>query len=446
MLLVILWLRLPTAFGIAPPSSVRILALTPFVIGILILLPLRRPHGTVSLLGVLVGSFVSLTIFAVFRGESAHLYETLHQALYEAAGLFLLVLFCYLYFATARTDIERDHRMFILCCAPGTYVALNVGLHLGGFTAPATLTILNVGTPAQLLGLVGIHSTRVLFPFANGINNFGDIAGVALAASAVLAIRSKGQRRQFAALLLMTSMYALFATDARGALLFSIGAIILVLLWGHRRRLSNVAVVIPFTTVIITFVLGVLANTDLVNILSRNGDNLITATNRTVIWHAVLHVLSHPSLTQLYGYGANGQISSGASLGYDFLFAGSSHPGQYTAHNFMLQTVLDIGYAGLLIFVLLLYLTGRRLHQMIVIWQLVPARALLGALVFLVFAGATDSTPTIYTPETLDFVLLMATCAAAIRFQGKRAKPHDASVAHQYLQDNAPIRREYQTI
>jgi O-antigen ligase len=450
VVLAIVWLRLPAAFGIAPPTSIRILALIPLLVGVVVLLPLKRPVGKTSMLGVLVALFVLIVIVSIFRGESAGAYETFHQVIYDAVGICLLAGLGYLYFATALNVAERERRLFILCCAPGAYVAINVALHLGGIkvatSAGEPTTVLNAGTPAELLGLFGIHSTRVLFPFADGVNNFGDIAGVALVTSTILALRTTGPARRYPIVLLLAALYGLFATDARGALLSSLGATALILVLGRRRVVAGIAIFVPFTTAIVRFVLGIVASTSLVGTFSREGDNLLTASNRTVIWNAVDNFLTSSSPSQLYGYGANGQISSGASLGYEHLFAAAAHPSQYTAHNFMLQTVLDTGYIGLLVFVLLLYLAARRLQRVVALHDSIGSRALLGVLIFVVFAGATDSTPMIYTPETLYFFLLIVTCAAAVRVASERRRPRSRQAANQYIRATTRPPKTYQKI
>lgn len=419
MLFSILWLRLPVVFGDTPSTTIRIITLAPLLVGVAMLPPLPRAGRTLSFLGVLVGVFVLLMTVALIRGGSTGAYESLRHVVFQVVGIGLLVLFCYLYFSSSHNHRERSNRIFIACCAPGAYVAVNVLLHVVGFHRTAALgepiAAINAGTPAQLLSFVGVHSTRVLFPFANGVTNFGDIAGVALATSAVSVVRVAGRKRMIAFLLLLSSTYALLATDSRGALLYAIAAVILALLFGQRRGLAYIAFLVPATTVIVSGVLGLVSHTSLVGTFSRNGENLVTATNRTTIWHAVFSFLAHPGIAQIYGYGANGQITSGADLGYAYLFVGASHPDLYTAHNFMLQTLLDIGYVGLCIFVLLMFCTARALQRMIVIGKIDPARALLGALLFLIIDGATDSTPSIYTPETLYFFFIMVTAVAATR-------------------------------
>jgi O-antigen ligase len=444
MLLAIVWVRLPLGFGGTPSTSVRVLALAPLIAGIATLLPLRRPDRYVSLLGTLVGLFTLLIIVELFRGQSAGVYGSISKAHYEAGVICLLLVFGYLYFASALSSSDRDRRMFILCCVPGTYVAVNVVMHVAGFNTPPTARVGTAGTPAQLLGLVGIHATRAFFPLSDGVVNFGDIVGVALAASGILAIRVAGRQRLLAILLLMASIYAILATDARGALLCSMVAIILVLLVGRRCALACLAFFVPATTAIVSSVLGVVAHTSLVGTFSRNGNDLVTASDRTLIWHAVLTFLSHPSLTQLYGYGASGQISSGANLGYEYLFYGTTDPSSYSAHNFMLQTVLDIGYMGLLVFIVLLYLTARRLQKMIIVPGSFPAEALLCTLVYFVLNGATDPSPSLYTIETLYFFLLTVTCAATVHVSGKRKKVPRPNMDQQYSQTLTRARGAYQ--
>jgi len=134
MLLAILWLRLPVAF--ASSTSIHILVLVPFGLGVTILLPLARPDRRVTLLGMLAGTFVLLIVVALLRGGSAGVYESLRHVIFEDLGICLLVVFGYLYFASAVTESDWAHRMFILCCAPGVYVAVNAVLHLAGFHGP----------------------------------------------------------------------------------------------------------------------------------------------------------------------------------------------------------------------------------------------------------------------------------------------------------------------
>jgi hypothetical protein len=433
MVMTIVLLRLPIAFAAKPPTSLRVLVALPLAVGIALLVPRRRSNRVVSLLGVLVCTFAVLIAVAMLRGEKAGAYADSRTVYYEIAVLCLLVGFGYLYFATATSSRERDHRMFVLCCVPGTYVAVQAALYIAGVhhvAAGVGEGSASAGTPAQLLGLLGIHAYRALFPLANGVVNFGDTAGAALAVSGILAIKTTGRQRQIAAFLVVASLYALLETDARAALVAALAAVILAVLLGRRRVIAALAFVVPFTTAIMSVALGLIAQTSLVTTLSRKGDDLVTATDRTVIWHAVLSFLSHPSLTQIYGYGANGQITSGANSGYVYLFWGTANPSVYSAHNFMLQTVLDIGYGGLLVFVMLLYLTARRMQQMIVVSDQAPAMALLGALIYFIINGATDTSPSIYSPETIYLFVLIITCAAAIRLHRRRQTAPAKNIRH----------------
>jgi O-antigen ligase len=421
----IVLLRFPVAFAAKPPTSLRLLAAAPLAIGVLLLLRSRRPSRAVSLLGVLAGGFVLLIMVALFRGEAAHAYADSRTVYYEVGLFFLLVTFGYLYFASARDKAERHHRAFILCCSPGVYVAVQAILHIVGvhhIAVSSDEVSASAGTPAQLLGLFGIHTHRVLFPLANGVVNFGDTIGASLAASALLSIKLTGRLRHVAIALLIVSIYGLLTTDARAALLCALGAVIVALLVGERRALASVAFLVPATTAIMSLALGLVAQTSLVETFSRKGNDLVTATDRTVIWHAVLSFLSHFNVAQIFGYGTNGQISSGANAGYEYLFYGTPNPSVYSTHNFMLQTVLDIGYMGLLVFVVLLFLTMRRLQRMITVDESIPARALLGVLLYFIFNGATDTSPSIYSPETMYFFFLITTCVAATRLPRKQKK------------------------
>ncbi len=416
----ILCLRLPAAFGATPPTWINLLSLAPIAVGVLVLAPRLGPMWPPTPLIALLGLFVAITSVALYRGAAAGAFETINHSVTEIVGLLLITTFAFMYCASARDRVELLFRVRLLLYAPGLYVVANVAAHLGGLhvatVAGEPASVSNVGQPAELLALLGIHAGRVLFPLANGINNFGDVVGCALVAAAVLVVTDRGKWRRLDMAVVLCSLFALFATDSRGALLFAVAAVIISLALATNAGLVALPAAVPFTTAIATAVLGFTANTGLVSLFSRNNLDLATGTNRLYIWRAILPILSHPSFSQIYGYGANGQIASGASLRYDYLFAGVTNPAQLTTHNFMLQMVLDSGYLGLACMVALLMAAFARLRRAGPVLDRAIQRALIGILIFLILVGATDGAPSVYTPEALDMFLVVAAVAASTAF------------------------------
>src|SRR5215211_8342339 len=62
-------------------------------------------------------------------------------------------------------------------------------------------------------------------------------------------------------------------------------------------------------------------------------------TGRTTVWGEVARFLEKPNLDHIFGYGQNGQVVTGVSVGYVALFPGEEdiNPLAHSAHNLVLQ-------------------------------------------------------------------------------------------------------------
>jgi O-antigen ligase len=160
---------------------------------------------------------------------------------------------------------------------------------------------------------------------------------------------------------------------------------------------------IAFAPILLITLLGILANTDLLTLLSREGSNAYTATGRLFIWHAVYEsVLSHPSSESFFGWGAYGQIRSGALLHYSFL---DPVDPLLSAHSFTLQTILDAGYIGLVVALSAVAVGAQRLSS--AARSAAGHTALLAILAVLFFSGTTESMPTFLDPAGLGLAFLI---------------------------------------
>lgn len=101
-------------------------------------------------------------------------------------------------------------------------------------------------------------------------------------------------------------------------------------------------------------------------VFSRGSVNdLATIQNRTKVWEVVRERSPHmPLPRQLFGYGAQGQITSGISRGYSYLLVGTLLRGERgSAHNSVLQQYLDAGLIGVLILVVACLFVARRMQR-----------------------------------------------------------------------------------
>jgi O-antigen ligase len=156
--------------------------------------------------------------------------------------------------------------------------------------------------------------------------------------------------------------------------------------------------------------------------LSRgSANNFESGNNRFHIWEAAWSMLRHPSVQQLYGWGDNGQITSGVSERYAYLFASLPHPLTYSTHNLVIQTVFDEGYVGLLIVVLAAWVTMSRLIRYIRSEPSSLANALMAVLTVTLLSGTTEVSPSYGTEEALIATLLVMGAAAGLTISRKRA-------------------------
>jgi len=95
-------------------------------------------------------------------------------------------------------------------------------------------------------------------------------------------------------------------------------------------------------------------------------------TNRTIIWKFVVNDLEKFKIIHLVGYGFRGQIYS-------------------PSHNFWLQLILDIGYFGVIITIVLLVYLILKLTRLFVIERDYGYFAFLNILIYLISVGSLES-------------------------------------------------------
>lgn len=397
----------PSAFaGESSPLAVYALSLLPFVFALcsLAFWGARWKLTTATYLG---GIYVLLVVAAAVRGGQAGAISHNAAAL-EAVQVGLLALLGAFAFLREPRAEERARHLRALCWAPIVYVAVNVALHFAGVHPPGQYDT-DSGLPATMLGLVGIDTHRVLFPMSGGLNGIGPTAVAALVISTTLALHR--QQRRLAILGSLASLYVILAIDSRGALMFALLALALVMFTprARRRGLGWVAIALPVLPILLVLALTSLAETDVGANLNRSGgEDISTATGRTVVWGEVTHTLAKPGLNQVFGYGRNGQLTSGASLGYYYLFRNDTDPLKHTAHSLILQTALDVGLVGVACLLILAAMVLRGLAFRI---RDPYYAALFTATLALLLLGIVQSDPTPTHPDSFAFWLLVVFAA-----------------------------------
>jgi O-antigen ligase len=427
-------------------TSKRELVLAILLVGAILALPGGRLRTTGGR-AVALCAFVGCTVVAYLRFGIAPIAPLSGRVLTGLAVMLIIVTAFALCALLAPAD-ARTRRRRLLCAlfSPACFVALNLSLYTVGFHFPTSQSEITTAqseikvAPAQLLSLIGIHTTRANLPLSPGFNGTGEAAVLALVICGVLAWRSRAGLRLISVAGVLVGLISVFLTDSRGPLAYGLLALMILLFlprWA-KRVVALVPVLLPIAPAAILFVVGHLGS--LSEALNRNSSkgSFETATGRSEIWSIVVKFLSHPHIEDLIGYGAYGQVRSGVGFQYAYLFSSSQHPEFTSVHNIALQTILDMGYIGLVLFLAFLVVAVNSARLAYQNTGTPESAALLVALIALSLFGASEALPGLAGVYLLVAVIVLA-CAAIRVYPPSRLKVKslDHAVAP-YLRATAP--------
>lgn len=400
-----------------------------FLCAILWAIP-RQPRGSfLNPRVALLLLFVASIAFALVRGAHNATYGTMTTAAGKAFLYSLVTLFGVSLITTAEDVETRDRRLLALALALPLYAATNLLLHLAGMQNPNPAGA-TAGTSSQLAGLIGISSGREVFPLTTSINLYSIVVGAAVAAVGVLRLRSpEWCPRWLVGLVTVICVYELLIGDSRTEIAVALGVVLLFALFKNFKGSRWISVVIPALPLIVLGLLRAIAVTGIANAFNRStpGQNqfgtVVSGTGRVDIWQGAWHILRRLQVQEIFGWGAGGHITSGASLQYAYVFP--RDPLGYTefTHSLPIQVVLDEGVVGLLLLIAALWMTFSVLRRYITLNPGSPAIALVAILLVLVACGATEVSITYYAEEALLMTLLImgAVAGLAVRTQPRRS-------------------------
>lgn len=423
-------------------TSQKELVLVVLFLGVVLALP-GGGLRTTGRRAVAVCAFVACTVVSCLRFAANPIAPLSGRGLVGIALMLVIVTTFALCALLAPAD-ARTRRRRLLCAlfSPLCFVSINLGLYVIGFKFPATQveTSVNNGS-AQLLGLIGIHTTRTnTLPLSPGLNGSGEAAVLALVICMVLAYRDRGWLRLISLLGAAVSLISVLLTDSRGPLAYGLLALIILAFLPRlaRRAVAVVPLLLPIWPAIILFVAGHLGSLSQKLNRGPGRGSFETATGRSEIWSIVVKFLSHPHVEDLIGYGAYGQIRSGVGFKYAYLFSYAVHPEFNSAHNIALQTILDMGYIGLALFLLFLVVAINSARISYHKLRTPESAALLAALIALSLFGASEALPGIVAIYLLVSLIVLACAAIRVPDPARvRSKSSDYAMAP-HLTANAP--------
>lgn len=277
------------------------------------------------------------------------------------------------------------------------FVLVNVGLSLaiGGS---------GVGTPSILGSIVGLNVERAALPLG-GVNGFGGACGLALAMSLALFPSASWRMRVLLGGTIIAAAWGIVATDNRGALLALILGLATIGAWRVTRTRQVLSIGAAASLLVVPLSLAGVVMLGNAGTLARSETDVESWNGRTLIWQTCLTAIVDSPGMLVFGNGWNG---AGPVVAHLFP---PDDPDRafHTAHNTMLQTIMDSGLIGAALLVLVAASALSRLAKD----PTRSSRALLAGLLFLTFAGVLESHGTSEIGDTYLLTLLILAAGVA---------------------------------
>lgn len=376
---------------------------------------MRRASTAGSVHAWLFVLFVSLFFVALLRAGIAHSISV-PAALYNSAkwGAAILILL------GAAVSRKRERRQWfvvqMLAWSLSVYSLLNILLIvLGVRNSLADRQYLTNAGDGLLFGILGLRVSRLPLPIGGAINGAGLPVAIGVAIGIVIAVYAKERRvRRFAMLVGVSSFLCVMITDSRGGAFAALIAASIIIVMPRSRLVAArwLAIAAPVFPLALTAATVALGGSAWLMALSRSADaNSGALSGRPLIWAVVAAHFSRFEPVHLIGYGALGQIASRVGDKYASVFERDYESANTNgAHNIVLQALLDVGYVGALIQILLLFVViqalGRRVAKSSGKQFSWDAAALVGA-IYIIFAGMTGEAVSFTTPVTLTAFLAL---------------------------------------
>lgn len=215
----------------------------------------------------------------------------------------------------------------------------------------------NIGQ-SLMFSYFGIIIDRVWFILAKGINGYGVVVGTLFNISLIGFFIIKKFRKTFLFGLII-SLITLLLTDSRGPVIYSLLIFMFLNFFIKNIKKPKFLWLIPLIGFIgptlMLFFLGLISDTQFSESLSRSSGDLSTGNSRLGIWTIALSdfFIFKPEF-HIFGYGEFGHHAAGLSQQYGSIFGENTNEFDFMhPHNTFLSIVLDLGYFGLFIYLLL---------------------------------------------------------------------------------------------
>ncbi len=312
--------------------------------------------------------FIFLLLFAVSLLRTAYPTATAVGTINDCFSIIFLNLVCYLWVgAEVRKgqdfELVFNRVVFRFLIIIGVVLTFYCFLYFVGYKDPRT-PLQRGGELNVLLKLFGIQLMKKMIPYTASMhpNTVSIWAGATFIMASIywyVVKKSIKDNIWILAILLFSIIFMLIA-DSRGTALMAVAGIGLVAITyfsnatGFLRIFVLSVPLLPFA-----FMLGLqaMSSASFLSTFSRTGDteNVTTMSGRTHIWAECIKEIEKFKMQHLFGWGEHGQSTAGVSKNYVMWFGEDEYEYGYdliVTHNFFFQVFFDIGYLGVLVFMI----------------------------------------------------------------------------------------------
>ena len=308
-------------------------------------------------------TFVSVEILAHFRAWEM---GTLSGATVLKTAALVICVSTYVLFSLSCINTRAEFRFYLRCLIYGflLFVIENLLFSL------VAIGVFNTGSQYAgsagknvMLGAIGLDFEAIRFGLESGPKQIVPILIFLFGVS--MAWLQSGPSKVFAFFVFLLCPGMIILSDSRtGAALFLVGLLLFPFLRGlNRLRIFTVLALLPVIPVILITLASIVGALPGAQLLSRSQDNNIaTLSNRQIIWAEIGAEFSQVKPSIVYGYGSAGMEPSGINKRVSRIFEdGWENTGIKSAHNTILQIVIDKGLIGLVVYIVLLWSVLSRL-------------------------------------------------------------------------------------
>jgi len=275
---------------------------------------------------------------------------------YQQTGFFISYLSSYfilgytLFYLNIDIKLKESFIYSILISIP-IYIFINIILFFLNIEILHSDEILNQ-SKALLLDKIGIEFYRSYLPLAEGINGAGILCGLSAVISYYLLKCYKGNIiiNSFYILIFLSAILGMLITDTRGGIFYFILTILFsYFLFKHNKVLKWFPWISPLVFLVLAF--GIFYFQSIFPDLNRSNTSILAG--REILWFLSIEKLLQFDYSNIFGQGYLGHEILNVFGQYFTFLEREEH--FTTTHNFILQYIFDIGIAGTVLTISLLF-------------------------------------------------------------------------------------------